>query len=156
MRCLSQRCTSYMRGLILWEDSFNMLPKSAPLLNENGPLVLKGCSIILMRDPPSYLWGTLLHTYEVPFILLRDTSSYLWGALLHTSEGRPIILIRCTSSSLWGALHNLWGALHHTNEGHSFILMSGTTSEVLGIESDTWLRKTVRLRSTVTSENFSS
>ena len=155
MRCLSQRCTSYMRGLILWEDSFNMLPKSAPLLNENGPLVLKGCSIILMRDTPSYLWGAL-HTFEGHFfILLRSTPSYFWGALHHTYQMYFIKLMRGTSY-LWGTLHNLWGALHHTNEGHSFILMSGTTSEVLGIESDTWLRKTVRLRSTVTSENFSS
>ena len=29
--------------------------------------------------------------------------------------------------------------------------MSGTASEVFGIESETWLRKTVRLRRTVTS-----
>lgn len=33
----------------------------------------------------------------------------------------------------------------------ALLLMSGTASEVFGIESETWLRKTVRLRRTVTS-----
>ena len=113
--------------------------------------MLKGCSFILIRGTPSYLWGTLLHTYEGPSFILIRCPSYFWGALLHTFEehsfiflrGAPsylsdvhhqayeghFILMRGTSylmrgtSYLWGALHILWGTLHNY-EGH-FIYYEG-------------------------------